>query len=64
LTGNEKMMNKKTGNKGAFSLEYAILLVILIAALVSISVYVKRGICGRFKQAGDTFGYGRQYPPR
>jgi len=41
--------------------EYSLLLVIVIAALFSIGVYIERSICGRWRQSGDSFGYGRQY---
>ena len=54
---------EKIRGKGTLSLEYAVLIVILIAALVAMSVYIRRSICGRLREAGDTFGYGRQYQP-
>ncbi len=42
--------------KGQSTLEYAILIVIIIAALLSIQVYIKRGVQGRFKSAADDIG--------
>jgi Flp pilus assembly pilin Flp len=54
-------MNKKIGLKGTFSLEYAVLIVILITALLAASTYIQRAICGRLRTSGDVFGGGRQY---
>ncbi|MFC1510573.1 hypothetical protein ACFL49_02825 [Candidatus Omnitrophota bacterium] len=42
--------------QGQSTLEYAILIVIIIAALLSVQVYIKRGIQGRFKSATDDIG--------
>jgi uncharacterized protein (UPF0333 family) len=42
--------------KGQSTLEYAILIIIVMAALLSIQVYIKRGIQGRMKQAADDIG--------
>ena len=49
--------------KGFLSLEYAVLIAIVVAAFLGMMVYLKRGISGRWRQAADTFGYGRQYEP-
>jgi cytoskeletal protein RodZ len=42
--------------KGQSTLEYAILIIIIIGALLSIQVYIKRGVQGRLKQAADDIG--------
>ena len=42
-------------------MEYAILIIIIIGALVSIQVYIKRGIQGRLKSAADDIG--EQFSP-
>lgn len=47
--------------KGAYTVEYGILIVIMIAALVGISVYMKRAIIGKWREAADSIGFGRQY---
>lgn len=47
--------------KGQSTLEYAILIIIIIAALLSIQVYIKRGIQGRLHDAADDIG--DQYSP-
>ena len=50
-----KYLNKKR-QKGQSTLEYAILIIIIIGALLSIQVYIKRGVQGRLKQATDDIG--------
>jgi len=55
-----KYLNKRM-RKGQSTLEYAILIIIILGALLSIQVYIKRGLQGRFKQAADDIG--DQYSP-
>ncbi len=55
-----KYFNKKL-KKGQSTLEYAILIIIIIGALLSIQVYIKRGIQGRLKSAADDIG--EQFDP-
>lgn len=47
--------------KGQSTLEYAVLIIIVIGALLSIQVYIKRGVQGRIKSATDDIG--DQYSP-
>ena len=47
--------------KGQSTMEYAILIIIIIGALISIQVYIKRGIQGRFKSSADDIG--EQFSP-
>jgi len=47
--------------KGQSTLEYAVLIIIVIGALLSIQVYIKRGIQGRLRSATDDIG--EQYSP-
>ena len=42
--------------RGQSVLEYAILMVIIIAALLTLQTYIKRGIQGRLKSATDDIG--------
>ncbi|MDP3723311.1 MAG: hypothetical protein Q8R91_07435 [Candidatus Omnitrophota bacterium] len=37
------------------------MIAILAAALVGVAVYAKRALAGKWRQVGDTFGFGRQY---
>jgi uncharacterized protein (UPF0333 family) len=53
----------KLSNKGLTALEYAILIMVVVAALGAGAVYMKRAISGSMRSAGDTFGQGRQYEP-
>jgi len=52
----------RRGNKGQTSLEYVVLIIIVIGALLGIQNYMKRGIQGRWKSAVDDMG--DQYDPR
>ena len=47
--------------RGQSTLEYAILVVVIIAALLAIQVYLKRGVQGRLKSSADDIG--DQYSP-
>lgn len=47
--------------KGSLSIEYAVLIAIVVAALIVMSLYIKRTLSGKWRQVGDGFGYGRQY---
>lgn len=42
--------------KAQSSLEYAILIIIVLGALLTIQVYIKRGVQGRLKSATDDIG--------
>jgi hypothetical protein len=48
-------LNRKR-KKGQSTLEYAILVIIIIGALLSLQVYIKRGVGGRLKSAADDIG--------
>ena len=50
-----KYLNKRW-KRGQSTLEYAVLIIIIIGALLSIQVYIKRGVQGRLKQAADDVG--------
>jgi hypothetical protein len=50
-----KHLNKRW-KRGQSTLEYAVLIIIIIGALLSIQVYIKRGVQGRLKQATDDIG--------
>jgi uncharacterized protein (UPF0333 family) len=45
-----------TKKRGQSTLEYAILILVIIAALISIQAYIKRGVQGRLKSATDDIG--------
>lgn len=50
-----KYLNNRR-KKGQSTLEYAILVIIIIGALVAIQTYIKRGVQGRLKSAADDIG--------
>lgn len=56
-------MNKMKSKKAMSIVEYGLLIAIVGAALLGIQIYLKRGTCGHWKEAGDVFGFGRQYEP-
>lgn len=43
-------------NRGQSTLEYAILIVVVIMALIGIQAYLKRGIQGRMRDSSDQIG--------
>ena len=49
--------------KAFLLIEYVVVVAIVVAALIGVSVYLKRAISGRWRSVGDTFGHGRQYYP-
>ena len=56
-----RRQNKFFRQKGSTIIESAILIVVIAAVLLVMQFYIKRAINGRWREAGDTFGYGRQY---
>ena len=57
-------MVKRIDKKAISVIEYSLIIVVVVAALLAIHVYLKRAVSGRWRQAADTFGYGRQaYSP-
>ena len=48
-----RLLNKR---KAQSTIEYVILIIVIIGALLSIQVYIKRGIQGRLKSATDDIG--------
>ena len=50
-------------NKSQAILGYALLVVIVVAAIIAMSVYMKRRIQGGYKKSADVFGQGEQYEP-
>lgn len=47
--------------KGQSTLEYAVIIAVVVAALVAMQTYVKRGLQGRLRQASDDIG--EQFSP-
>jgi len=54
-------MRKSFSKRGQSTLEYAVLIVVIIAALIAMQVYLKRGIQGRMRESSDQIG--EQFSP-
>ncbi|MCG2713855.1 MAG: hypothetical protein L6308_03290 [Candidatus Omnitrophica bacterium] len=46
---------------GFLSLEYALLIAILVVALIGMSLYFQRSLSGKWREVGDSLGFSRQY---
>lgn len=52
----------KIKNKRAMSiLEYSALISAIVIALLTMQIFLKSAVQGKWKEAADTFGHGRQY---
>lgn len=49
-------------HKAQSTLEYAVVVVVIVAALLAMQIYLKRAMQGRLRQAADEAG--QQYAPR
>ena len=49
---------------GVSALEYTLLISVILFTILSFQKYLVRGFAGRWKVAGDTFGFGKQYDPQ
>src|SRR5208282_1146293 len=50
------MLQYLNQKRGQSTLEYAVLIVVIIGALLTIQTYIKRGVQGRLKSAADDIG--------
>ncbi len=50
------MLQYLNQKRGQSTLEYAVLAVVIIGALLTVQVYIKRGVQGRLKTAADDIG--------
>lgn len=55
------MSEQRRIKKAAFTIEYAVLIIILVLAFFLSRTYIIRASSGYWRQLGDTFGFGRQY---
>lgn len=49
--------------KGIVSVEYALLIFILVTAFLGMTLYFKRSFCGKWRNAADIIGSGMQFVP-
>lgn len=54
-------MMREINQKGQSAMEYAILIAVIVAALVAMQIFVKRGASGKLKASSDQIG--AQYDP-
>ena len=54
-------MSPLTPRKGQSTLEYAVLISVVVAALIAMQIYMKRGVQGKLRDATDQVG--EQYAP-
>ncbi len=50
------MLRFLRNKKAQSTLEYAILIIVVLGALLSMQMYIKRGVQGRYRQATDDIG--------
>ncbi len=53
-----------SGKNGRAVIEYALLIIIILAALFWMKGPIVRAFYGRWKATGDSFAFGRQYDPK
>jgi hypothetical protein len=61
MNGIYDVFNAERNRAGMSIMEYSMLLVALVAALLSVQVALKRVIAYKWRDAADSFGLGRQY---
>lgn len=47
--------------RGYTTIEYAGLIAVVMAALLTMTLYVFRAVCGKWRDSANTLGDGRQY---
>ena len=50
--------------KGVSTLEYAVMIAVLVAALIGMQAYIRRAVSAHWRDSADTFGQGLQYEVR
>ncbi len=50
------MLLRRKKSKAQSTLEYAVVIACVAGALIAMSIYVKRGLSGRFRQSADELG--------
>lgn len=60
----EVMRIKKIGFSGASVLEYSILILAFLMALMAMQPYIRNAIVGQYRKAGEGIGFLRQYDPK
>lgn len=50
-----------SSRRGQSTLEWVLLMAIMLAALLGAQRFLKASLMGQWRQTADTFGHGRQY---
>ncbi len=61
MSGVFAIFNDRRNRAGMGTLEYVLLISALLAALLSMQVYLRRAISYKWRDAADSLGLGRQY---
>ncbi|MDD5019646.1 MAG: hypothetical protein PHH75_04630 [Candidatus Omnitrophica bacterium] len=61
MNGVFSLFNARRSRAGMSVLEYSLLIAAILAALLSVQVYLRRAISYKWRDAADSFGLGRQY---
>lgn len=56
-------MIKRHRNRAVSTVEYAMLIIIILGGLFLMRKQIARAVMGRWKAVGDSFGQGQQYAP-
>lgn len=56
-------MLKRKRKKGQSVIEYLVVIIFLLSTFLVFQKYIVRAISGRWKNVGDSWGYGRVYDP-
>ncbi|MDD3374215.1 MAG: hypothetical protein PHY73_00635 [Candidatus Omnitrophica bacterium] len=57
----KSLKTKKYNKKGQTLLEFVVLFIVIISALIAMRTYIQRGVQGKWKETID--GMGKQYDP-
>lgn len=63
IEGKKKMLWIVRKKQGQSTIEYIILLTLVVLALCVMQKYIGRAMYGRWKTTGDVIGFGMQYDP-
>ncbi len=57
------MLTKFKNSRASATVEYSMVIIAFLMALFVMQTYIFRGIAGKWRNVGDSFGSGRQYDP-
>ena len=50
--------------RGQSIIEFTVVLLVVVAVLLIMGYYVRGGLAGKFREAGDAYGQGLVYTPK